>query len=361
MTRVYNFSPGPGTVPETVLRRAQDELLDWQGQGASVMEVSHRGKPFMALAAHAEQTLRQLMGISDDYRVLFLQGGAQMQFAAVPLNIGSTTGRPAAYVNTGSWSTKAIEEARKYLPVHVAATSEDANFTYIPPVSNWDVPNDASYLHYTPNETIGGVEFSFVPEVGSVPLVADMSSNILSAPVDVNEFGLIYAGAQKNAGIAGVTIVIVHQDLLDRADPKTPTPIHYAVQAKQDSMANTPATFSWYIMSLVFDWVTEQGGVAALAERNRAKAAKLYAAIDGSNFYTNPVATNDRSQMNVTFVLPSSDLDAAFLEATEAAGLSGLKGHRQVGGMRASIYNALPEAGVDRLVDVMKEFERTHG
>ena len=361
MTRVYNFSPGPAMVPTEVLERARDELLDWNGLGMSVMEVSHRGKPFMELARHAEATLRGLMGIGDDYRVLFLQGGAQMQFAGVPMNLAARDQTTAVYVNTGAWSTKAIAEARLHCPVHVAASSESSGFDHVPPPDAWDVPASAAYLHYCPNETIGGVEFHWVPEVGDVPLVADMSSNILSSPVDVGRFGLIYAGAQKNAGIAGVTIVIVHDSLLDRADPRTPTPINYSVQARQDSMANTPATFSWYIMSLVFDWVAEQGGVEALSRRNAEKAGLLYDAIDGSNFYSNPVPKGDRSQMNITFTLPDPDLDGAFLAMTDEAGLSGLKGHRSVGGMRASIYNAMPVEGVRRLVDVMREFERAHG
>jgi phosphoserine aminotransferase len=361
MTRVINFSPGPSTVPESVLKQAQAELLDWRGTGASVMEVSHRGKPFTALAEHAQATLRRLLSISDDYHVLFLQGGAQMQFAAVPLNISARDGRVASYVNTGSWSSKAIDEARLFGPVHLVASSEPDGSNHVPALDTWDLRDDAAYVHYTPNETIGGVEFHWVPEVGTVPLIADLSSNILSRPVDVSKHGLIYAGAQKNMGIAGVTLVVVHDSLLGLAAAYTPTPINYAVQAKQDSMANTPATFSWYVMSLMLDWIEAQGGVEALEVRNRRKAGLLYSAIDASNFYSNPVAPADRSLMNVTFVLPDPALDAPFLQLTEAAQLSGLKGHRSVGGMRASLYNAMPEEGVVRLLEVMREFERTHG
>jgi len=361
MSRVYNFSPGPAMLPEPVLRRARDELLDWQGTGCSVMEVSHRGKRFVELAAHSEATLRSLLGIGEEYRVLFLQGGAQMQFAAVPLNLASADRRIVSYVNTGSWSTKAIAEAERFCPVHIVASSEAQGFSCVPPVETWRIEPHAAYLHYTPNETIEGVEVHWVPEVGDVPLVADMSSTILSHSIDVSRFGLIYAGAQKNAGISGVTIVIVHERLIGKADPKTPSPINYALQAAQDSMANTPATFSWYMTSLVLDWIVEQGGVSALARANQLKARKLYAAIDDSGFYVNRVAVPDRSLMNVTFVLPDPALDAPFLAAAEAAGLSGLKGHRSVGGMRASLYNAMPQAGVDRLVEVMAEFARTHG
>ena len=358
MSRVYNFSPGPAMLPLPVLERIREELPDWQGTGASVMELSHRGAPFIELARSAQARLRALIGIPDDYHVLFLAGGAQMQFAAVPMNIGG--GELVSYVNTGSWSTKAIEEAKKYGPVHVAASSEAQGFNHIPPRESWDVRADAAYLHYTPNETIGGVEFHWVPEVGDVPLVADLSSTILSRPIDVSAHGLIYAGAQKNAGIAGVTIVVVHDRLLDRADPRTPTPLHYAVQAKQDSMANTPATFSWYVMALVLEWAEQQGGVATLAARNAIRAQKLYDHIDASSLYTNPVRPSDRSHMNVTFVLPTPELDKPFLERAEAAGLFGLKGHRSVGGMRASIYNAMPDAGIERLVEVMAAFERVH-
>jgi len=345
-------------LPLPVLERIREELPDWQGTGASVMELSHRGAPFIELARSAQARLRALIGIPDDYHVLFLAGGAQMQFAAVPMNIGG--GELVSYVNTGSWSTKAIEEAKKYGPVHVAASSEAQGFNHIPPRESWDVRADAAYLHYTPNETIGGVEFHWVPEVGDVPLVADLSSTILSRPIDVSAHGLIYAGAQKNAGIAGVTIVVVHDRLLDRADPRTPTPLHYAVQAKQDSMANTPATFSWYVMALVLEWAEQQGGVATLAARNAIRAQKLYDHIDASSLYTNPVRPSDRSHMNVTFVLPTPELDKPFLERAEAAGLFGLKGHRSVGGMRASIYNAMPDAGIERLVEVMAAFERVH-
>ena len=359
MSRVYNFSPGPSMLPMPVLERVRDELFDWEGTGCSVMEVSHRGKPFVDLACKAEAQLRALVGIPDDYRVLFLAGGAQTQFAAVPMNLAGN-GELVSYVNTGSWSTKAIEEARKHCPVHVVASSEAEGFSCIPLREAWDVRDDAAYLHYTPNETIGGVEFHWVPDVGEVPLVADLSSTILSRPIDVSRHGLIYAGAQKNAGIAGVTIVIVHDSLLGRADARTPTTLHYGAQVKQDSMANTPATFAWYVMALVLEWISEQGGVAAMAKRNAAQAQRLYSYIDASTFYTNPVRGSDRSLMNVTFVLPTSELDQPFLAAAQDAGLSGLKGHRSVGGMRASIYNAMPDEGIDRLLEIMEAFENAN-
>jgi len=358
MNRVFNFSAGPSTLPDAVVEQAQAELPDWQGLGCSVMEVSHRGKPFVALAERCEAALRRLMGIPESYAVLFLAGGAQTQFAAVPLNLASARGRLAGYVNTGSWSTKAIGEARRFTAVHVAATSEADGFRHVPPRAEWDVNRDCVYLHYTPNETIGGVEFHWTPEVGDIPLVADMSSMILSRPVDVSQHGLIYAGAQKNAGISGITLVIVRRDLLGGADPKTPSTIDYAVQTRQRSMANTPATFPWYITSLVFDWLEREGGVEEMARRNARKAEKIYAAIDGSSFFSNPVALADRSFMNVTFFLADPALDGQFLTRAEEAGLVGLKGHRSVGGMRASLYNAMPEAGADRLVEVMREFER---
>ncbi len=359
--RVFNFSAGPATLPEPVLAQARDELLNWHGRGMSVMEMSHRGKDFVAIAEQAEADLRELLAVPDDYHVLFLQGGATAQFSAVPLNLLGDRGS-ADYVNTGAWSKKAIATARPLCEVRVAASSEDSRFTTIPPFDTWDLDPAAAYLHYTPNETIGGVEFHWVPDSGEVPLVADMSSTILSRPIDVSRFGVIYAGAQKNIGPAGLTLVIVRGDLAERgAHPHTPPVLDYAAQAKAGSMLNTPPTYSWYLAGLVFQWLKAQGGLAAMAEINRRKADKLYAAIDGSDFYSNPVDPACRSWMNVPFTLADPALDATFLAEAEAAGLTNLKGHRSVGGMRASIYNAMPEAGVDALIDFMGEFERKHG
>ncbi len=360
MTRVYNFSAGPAMLPEAVLERARAELLDWHGTGMSVMEMSHRGEEFVSIARQAEADLRRLMGVPDDYHVLFLQGGATSQFAMVPMNLLRGRGR-ADYLDTGLWSRKAIKEARRYCEVNVAASSEAEGYTTIPPRESWRLDPQAAYVHYTPNETIGGVEFHWIPDTGDVPLVADMSSTILSRPIDVSRFGLIYAGAQKNIGPAGLTVVIVRKDLVGETLPGTPTMLDYAAHAEAGSMLNTPPTFAWYLAGLVFRWILEQGGLEAMAERNRRKAEKLYAAIDASGFYRNPVDPACRSWMNVPFTLADPALDATFLEEAKAAGLVALKGHRSVGGMRASIYNAMPEEGVDRLVEFMRDFERRHG
>jgi len=360
MERVFNFSPGPATLPTVVLERAQSELLDWRNSGMSVMEVSHRGKDFIELAAHSERTLRSLLSIPENYRVLFLQGGATLQFAAVPLNLAGP-GSVADYVLTGNWGKKASDEAKRYLRVNIAADAADSKYTTIPDPQSWRLSADAAYLHYTPNETIYGVEFHEVPDVSQAPLVVDMSSTILSRPIDVSKFGVIYAGAQKNIGPAGIDLVIVRDDLLDRARPETPSVINYRVMADSDSMFNTPPTLAWYLASLVFDWLVEQGGLAEMAKRNQRKAAKLYAAIDASEFYQNPVDVACRSWMNVPFTLADPALDAVFLKESAAMGLTNLKGHRSVGGMRASLYNAMPEAGVDRLIEFMTDFEDQHG
>ena len=360
MSRIFNFSAGPAMLPQAVLEKAQQEILDWQGSGMSVMEMSHRGKEFMSIAAQAEADLRELMSISDDYAVLFLQGGASSQFAMVPLNLLGNK-KTADYINTGAWSKKAIAEAKRYCDVNVAASSEDSKFTTVPAQDSWELNPDAAYLHYTPNETIGGVEFSFVPNTGKVPLVADMSSTILSRPVDVSRYGIIYAGAQKNIGPAGLTVVIVRKDLMGQPLESTPTMFNYQVQADNGSMYNTPPTYSWYLAGLVFAWVKEQGGLAKMAEINKRKADKLYAAIDDSGFYANPVDPACRSWMNVPFTLADPDLDSVFLEESKEEGLTTLKGHRSVGGMRASIYNAMPEEGVNNLIAFMAEFERRHG
>ena len=358
MSRVYNFSAGPATLPESVLARAQAEMLDWHGAGMSVMEMSHRGKEFMGIAEQAEADLRELMNIPENYKVLFLQGGASSQFAMVPLNLMGGR-RSADYVNTGSWSKKAIAEAKRYGTVNVAADTS-ADFT-VPAQDSLQLSTDAAYLHYTPNETIQGVEFPYIPDAGDVPLVVDVSSTILSRPMDVSKFGVIYAGAQKNIGPAGLTLVIVRDDLIGNASEGTPAMFDYKTHADAGSMYNTPPTYGWYLAGLVFQWLKEQGGLAGMAEINERKAKGLYSAIDGSDFYANPVDTDCRSWMNVPFTLADSALDAAFLEGATAAGLKTLKGHRSVGGMRASIYNAMPEAGVQALVGFMAEFERTMG
>ncbi|MGM0563447.1 MAG: 3-phosphoserine/phosphohydroxythreonine transaminase [Pseudomonadota bacterium] len=360
MSRVFNFSAGPAMLPEPVLKQAADEMLDWHGSGASIMEMSHRGKEFVSVAAEAEQDLRDLMKIPDNYKVLFLQGGATAQFSAVPLNLlrGKTT---ADYINTGNWSKKAIAEAKRFCDVNVAASSEDQGFNTVPDVSEWNLNPDAAYVHYTPNETIGGVEFDFIPDTGDVPLVADLSSTILSRPIDVSKFGVIYAGAQKNIGPAGVAVVIVRDDLIGDLDPRAPGSFDYAKQAEADSMLNTPPTYAWYLAGLVFKWLKAQGGLEKMAEINKAKADKLYNLIDGSDFYANPVEPRYRSWMNVPFTLANDELDKQFLEEAEKRGLTTLKGHRSVGGMRASIYNAMPVAGVDALVEFMKEFAEQHG
>jgi phosphoserine aminotransferase len=357
--RVFNFSPGPAVLPEEVLHQAREELLDWHGAGMSVMEMSHRGKAFVSIAEQAETDLRELLAVPKNYKVLFLQGGATAQFAGVPLNL-TTPDSVVDYVNTGSWSKKAIGEAKHYARVNVAADAGEP-YVSIPAVSSWKRTPDAAYLHYTPNETIGGVEYHFVPDVGSVPLVADMSSTILSRPIDVAKFGLIYAGAQKNIGPAGLTLVIVREDLLGRARPATPAFMDFAAMAKDGSMLNTPPTFAWYMAGLVFQWLKRQGGLAAMGERNRAKAGKLYAAIDGSSFYRNPVAKDARSWMNVPFTLANPELDKTFTAEAKQAGLVTLEGHRSVGGMRASLYNAMPMEGVDALVEFMKGFEKKYG
>ncbi len=357
MARVFNFSAGPATLPQDVLEQAREEMLDWHGSGMSVMEMSHRGKEFVAIAAAAEADLRELMAIPPNYKVLFLQGGATAQFAVIPMNL--LRGRVKAdYVNTGAWSKKAIKEAKQYCEVNVAASSEAANFTTIPAEGEWRLNDDAAYVHYTPNETIGGVEFHWIPDTGDVPLVADFSSTLLSRPIDVSRYGLIYAGAQKNIGPAGLTVVIVREDLIGEVLPGTPSVFDYKVQAEKDSMLNTPPTYAWYLAGLVFQWIKRNGGLEGMAERNRRKAEKLYSVIDASDFYANPVDPACRSWMNVPFTLADPALDGDFLKQAEAAGLVSLKGHRSVGGMRASIYNAMPEAGVDALLELMAEFER---
>jgi phosphoserine aminotransferase len=359
MTRCYNFCAGPAALPESVLETARDDMLEWHGKGLSLMEMSHRSPEVVGVVEHAEKTLRNLLGISDDYAVLFLQGGASTQFSAVPLNLLGDKSS-ADYVNTGQWSKKAIAEGRRYCDVNVAASSENTNFSTIPAQSEWKLGSDAAYLHYTPNETIGGVEYFWTPQV-DVPLVADMSSTILSRPIQVEDFGVIYAGAQKNIGPAGLTLVIVRRDLLGKAQAICPAMLNWQVAADNDSMYNTPPTFGLYLAALVFDWLVDQGGLDSIEKLNRRKAQKLYAAIDNSGFYANPVELASRSLMNVPFTLADAGLDKQFLAESESAGLLNLKGHRSVGGMRASLYNAVSEAAVDALIAFMQDFEQRNG
>lgn len=359
MSRAFNFCAGPAALPEAVLKQAQQDLVDWHGRGCSVMEMSHRGADFVSIAEQAEQDLRDLLAIPSNYKVLFLQGGASQQFAQVPMNL--LAGKASAdYVCTGVWSEKAIAEAKKFGGVNVVATDVANNFRAVPAFADWQLDKNAAYLHYTPNETIHGVEYDFIPQV-DVPLVADFSSSILSEPLDVSKFGLIYAGAQKNIGPAGIVVVIVREDLLGHIMPGMPTMLDYAVAAKNGSMYNTPPTYSWYLSGLVFQWLKAQGGLEAMATLNARKAAKLYSAIDTSDFYANPVAIANRSRMNVPFTLADANLDKTFLKEAEALQLLNLAGHRSVGGMRASLYNAVPEAAVDALIDFMGDFERRYG
>lgn len=360
MARVFNFSAGPAMLPEAVLQQAREELPDWHGSGMCVAEMSHRGKEFMSIAEQAEADLRVLLAIPDGYRVLFLQGGASSQFAMVPINL-LRGGDRAAYLNTGSWSKKAIAEAKRFCTVEIAASTEETRFTRAPTQDELNLSTAAAYVHYTPNETIEGVEFPCVPETGDTPLAADMSSTLLSRPLEVSRYGAIYAGAQKNLGPAGLTVVIVREDLIGRPLAGTPAMFDYQIHADTGSMYNTPPTYAWYLAGLVFQWLERQGGLAAMAAINTRKAEALYAAIDASGFYTNPVEPASRSRMNVPFTLADSGLDQRFLTEAKAAGLVALKGHRSVGGMRASIYNAMPEAGVRALIAFMEEFERRYG
>ncbi len=360
MARVFNFSAGPAVLPESVLQQAAGEMLDWHGSGMSVMEMSHRGKEFVSIHAEAEKDLRELLAVPANYKVLFLQGGAIAENAIVPMNL--LRGHSVAdYVNTGEWSKKSIKEAKKYCTVNVAASSEDKKFSYIPPQSSWKLSPDAGYVHICSNETIGGLEYHWVPDTGAVPLVADMSSHLLSRPVDVARDGLIYGGAQKNLGPAGLTLVIVRDDLIGQALPFTPSAFDYKQQAEADSMLNTPPTYAIYIAGLVFKWLIQQGGLAEIEKRNIAKANLLYDYLDQSKFFVSPVEPRDRSRMNVPFKLKDEALDEEFLKGAKAREMIQLKGHRSVGGMRASIYNAMPIEGVRQLVAYMREFETKHG
>jgi phosphoserine aminotransferase len=358
--RVFNFAAGPATLPLEVLEQARNELTDWRGSGMSVMEVSHRSKAFQAVAAELEAALRELLAVPAGYKVILLQGGATAQFAAIPLNLANAEST-ADYLNTGAWSKKAIGEAKRYCKVNIAADESASGYNSVPAQGALKLTPGAAFVHYTPNETIGGVEFGYVPQVGAVPLVADFSSTFLSRPLDVSRFGLIYAGAQKNVGPAGLCIVIVREELIGKARPGTPLVFDYKAMADDSSMLNTPPTFAWYMAGLVLKWILGKGGLAAMEQQNRAKAEALYAAIDASGFYRNPVARDCRSWMNVPFTLARPQLDLTFLSEAQAAGLTNLEGHRSVGGMRASLYNAMPLEGVQVLISFMKEFQRRNG
>ncbi len=360
MTRIFNFSAGPAALPESVLQTAAAEMLDWHGSGMSVMEMSHRGKEFISIAAEAERLLRELLAIPANYKVLFMQGGAIGENAIVPMNMlrGKTS---ADYIDTGEWSKKSIKEAQKYGAVNVAASAKASGYTTIPPRADWKLDPNAAYVHICANETIGGVEYHYTPDVGDVPLIADVSSNILSRPLDVSKFGLLYGGAQKNIGPAGLTIVIVRDDLIGQALPATPSAFDYKIVADNESMYNTPPTYAIYIAGLVFNWIKASGGLVAMAAHNRAKAALLSDYLGNTGFYSCPVASDCRSLMNVPFRLKDENLDETFLKGASARGMVQLKGHRSVGGMRASIYNAMPVAGVQALVAYMKEFEAKNG
>ena len=358
MTQIYNFSAGPAVLPKAVLQRAQAEMLDWHGSGMSVMEMSHRGKEFTGILAKTEADLRALLNIPQNYKVLFLQGGAIAENAVIPMNL--LNGGEADYVVTGSWSKRSVEDASAYGKINVVASSEADNFTYVPAYSSWKLNKNAQYLHICTNETINGVEFDGLPDAGEVPIVADMSSHILSRPIDVSKYGVIYGGAQKNIGPAGLCIVIVREDMLGKAQTLTPDVFNWKKQAENQSMINTPPTYSIYIAGLVFEWLLEQGGVAAIEQVNIRKANLLYDYIDSTDFYLNKVAIDNRSRMNIPFFLKDESLNDAFLKGAEANGLLQLKGHRMVGGMRASIYNAMPIEGVQALISYMKAFEGAH-
>lgn len=356
---VYNFSPGPAMLPKAVMQQAREELLDWQGTGVSAMEMGHRSREFMSIAEHSEATLRELLAIPKNYKVLFLQGGATSQFAMVPMNLLSDTDT-ADYIHTGVWSGKAIEEAQRHGTINVAASSAADNYLTIPARDQWQLNERAAYVYYTSNETISGVEFQSTPDVGDIPLVCDMTSDFLTRQLDISRYGIIFVGAQKNVGLAGLVVVIVRDDLIGKAPANIPSLYDYAVQAKNDSMFNTPATFSWYMAGLVFDWVKQQGGVEVMQQNSIRRSSKLYTVIDASDFYQSPVAAEFRSRVNVPFTLVEDSLNDKFLQEARQNGLVALKGHRVIGGMRASMYNAMPDEGVDALIAFMQDFERLH-
>jgi phosphoserine aminotransferase len=358
MKQIYNFSAGPAVLPKPILERAQAEMLDWHGTGMSVMEMSHRGKEFTSILEKTEADFRTLLNVPSNYKVLFLQGGAIAENAMIPLNL--LNGKAADYAVTGGWSKRSVDDARAFGAINVVCSTEIENYKHVPACDSWKLNKEAAYLHICTNETMSGVEFDSLPNAGSVPIVADMSSHILSREIDVSKYGVIYAGAQKNIGPAGLCLVIVREDLLDRASPQTPAVFHWKTQAENASMINTPPTYSIYIAGLVFEWLLAQGGVAAIEKVNIAKAKLLYDYIDSTDFYANHVAINNRSRMNIPFYLNNESLNDAFLKGAEAAGLLQLKGHRAVGGMRASIYNAMPIAGVQALVDYMKSFAKNN-
>jgi len=352
--RVFNFSAGPAMIPTEVLEQAQNELLDWHSSGMSIMEISHRGADFTEVAERAEADLRDLLAVPDHYKVLFMQGGASGQFSTVPLNLLGNA-KQANYVDTGIWSKKAIKEAQRYTSVNICASAGTSDYKSVPGVSDWQLSANSAYIHITPNETIGGLEYYNLPDT-DMPIVADMSSTILSRPIDINRYGVIYAGAQKNIGPAGITLVIIREDLLDRASESCPSTLSYRKTADEHSMLNTPPTFAWYLSGLVFQWLKRQGGLASFAEVNASKAQKLYQAIDKSDFYLNSIDPRYRSWMNIPFALKKPELDRLFLQQADETGLTNLKGHRLSGGMRASIYNAMPVAGVDALIQFMHDF-----
>ncbi len=359
MARIYNFSAGPATLPEDVLKKAAEEMLDYQGCGMSVMELSHRGKEFKQIFEKAEADLREIMGIPENYKVLFLQGGASLQFAMIPFNL-MTKNKKADYVHTGQWTKKAIAEAKKHGTVNVVASSEQDNFTSIPKLDSKTFSSDADYFYIAVNNTIYGTVYDDIPDTGKVPLVADMSSNILSESIDVSKFGVIFAGAQKNIGQAGLTIVIIREDLIGNASEQTPTLLNYKIQADNDSMANTPPCYAIYMAGLVFEWIKQKGGLTAIQKINKEKANILYDYLDSSKIFSSPVKKENRSLMNVPFITGNEDLDAKFIAEATKKGLKTLKGHRTVGGMRASIYNAMPIEGVKALVEFMEEFEKNN-
>ena len=360
MTRAYNFSAGPAVLPEPVLRQAAEEMLDWHGSGMSVMEMSHRGKEFMSILAQAKADLAELLNLPSNYKILFMQGGGVGMNGIIPMNLLGDK-KSIDVVNTGSWASKSLKEAKKYAKANEVASSAPQHYTCIPPRETWKLDPDAAYVHICSNETIGGVQYHWVPDTGSVPLVADMSSDILSRPIDVSRYGLIFAGAQKNMGPSGMTLVLVRDDLLGRALPITPNAFDFKQQADNDSMLNTPPTYAIYIAGLVYQWLKKQGGLAAMEAHNRKKAALLYDLLDATPFYTSPVARSDRSLMNVPFTLPTEELTTAFLQGAKERGMVQLKGHSSVGGIRASIYNAMPLEGVQALADYMKEFAARYG
>ncbi|MGY8814738.1 MAG: 3-phosphoserine/phosphohydroxythreonine transaminase [Gammaproteobacteria bacterium] len=357
---VFNFGPGPAMLPREVMLQVQNELLDWNGTGISVIEMSHRSKGFLSIVEQAEIDLREILAIPDNYKILYVPGGATAMMSMVPLNL-LANGETGDYLVTGSWSKKAYKEAKRLANINLAADSEEANYFTIPDPKSWKISNNSAYLYYTDNETITGVEFDNIPQAGDVPLVCDMTSNFLSRPFDVSLYGIAFASAQKNFGPAGIACVVIREDLIGKSGPKTPFLCDFKIYSDNDSMFNTPPTFSWYMAGLIYKWIKQQGGLDTMDQLAKAKSEKLYNAIDGSDMYSNPIKVNFRSRMNVPFILSDSELDKIFLSEAKEHGLIELKGHRSVGGMRASIYNGMPMEGVNALVDFMQDFEKRHG